>query len=212
MEREPQHLRIGITGGIGVGKSTVCNIFRQLRIPIYDADSRAKFLMNSSEKLIADIRKNFGWDAYSRNNELNREYLAKVVFSNPEKLALLNSLVHPRVKDDYEEWLLENKTHAYSLKEAALLFESKTYKNLHKVIVVTCPIDIRMDRIMKRDHVKREDVLKRIQNQMTDRERLKLADYTILNDGNHSLIEQSLKIHHEICAIQRTETLALKCN
>jgi dephospho-CoA kinase len=195
LSEHKNHIKIGITGGIGVGKTTVCNIFRQLQIPIYDADTRAKFLMNHSKDLQETISKNFGWESYDRKNNLNREYLAKVVFSNPDKLSLLNSIVHPRVNQDYNEWVLEHSNYPYSVKEAALLFESGSYKNLHKTIVVTCPINIRIERIMNRDRVRREDVLKRIDNQMTDRERLALADYKILNDGKNSLIEQVLKFH-----------------
>ena len=205
-----QHLRIGITGGMGAGKSTVCQIFERIGVPIYNADIRAKWLMSENLELKKAIRENFGWDSYDRKDELNREYLAKIVFNNPEKLEILNSLVHPVVKQDYEHWTIQHREEAYSLKEAALLFESESYKSLHKVIVVSCPIEMRIERIMKRDHVKKDDVLKRIQNQSTDKERLSKADYIIYNDGVHSLIEQSLKIHHEILKIRETEAVPLK--
>lgn len=205
-----QHLRIGITGGIGVGKSTVCEIFSRIGVPVYDADTRAKYLMQNDADLIKEIKDEFGWDAYERDNQLNRAYLAKIVFNNEEKLQKLNSLVHPRVGMDYEHWTLENREKPYSIKEAALLFESKSYLSLHKVIVVTCPIDIRIDRIVKRDHVKREDVLKRISNQMTDKERLQKADYIILNDGRKSLIEQTLAIHHQLLELREGEAVPLK--
>jgi len=192
------HIKIGITGGIGVGKTTVCNVFRQIKIPIYDADTRAKFLMNNDKDLQEQITKNFGWDAYDRKNSLNREYLAKIVFSNPEKLSVLNAIVHPKVNQDYDHWVLENQDAPYSIKEAALLYEAGSYKNLHKTIVVTCPINIRIERIMKRDHMRREEVLKRINNQLTDKERLALADFRIMNDGKNSLIEQVLSLHRTI--------------
>lgn len=205
-----QHLRIGITGGMGAGKSTICKVFGQLGIAIYDADSRAKWLMNNDVDLKKIISEGFGWDSYTRKEELNREYLAKVVFNNEEKLALLNSIVHPAVKKDYELWVAEHKDDPYSLKEAALLFESKTYKILHKVIVVTCPIETRIERIMKRDHVKKEDILKRIQNQMTDRDRMSKADWVIFNDGQHSLINQALEIHQTILNLREKGTVAFK--
>lgn len=205
-----QHLRIGITGGIGVGKSTVCEIFKRLGVPVYNADSRAKFLMQNDQELVKAIKDAFGWDAYLKDQQLNREYLAKIVFNNQSKLEQLNALVHPRVGDDYLQWTEENEDKPYSLKEAALLFESKSYKNLHKIIVVTCPINIRIDRIIKRDHVKREDVLKRINNQMTDKERLEKADYVIFNDGKRSLIEQAIDIHHKILELREKEVLPLK--
>ena len=170
-----QHLRIGITGGMGAGKSTVCKIFSQIGISIYDADSRAKWLMNNNLELKEAIRKSFGWDSYTRKDDLNRDYLAKVVFNNEEKLKNLNSIVHPAVMKDFELWTQEHKDEPYSLKEAALLFESDSYKNLHKVIVINSPIETRIERVVKRDHVKREDVLKRIENQSTDRERMEKA-------------------------------------
>jgi len=205
-----QHLRIGITGGMGAGKSTMCKIFGQLGVSIYDADSRAKFIMSNNQELKKAITANFGWDAYTRKDELNREYLAKVVFNNEEKLELLNNLVHPAVKNDYEQWAQEHRDEPYSLKEAALLFESMSYKTLHKVIVIASPIETRIERIMKRDHVKREDILKRIQNQSTDRERMNKADWVIYNDGVRSLIEQTLEVHREILAIRESEVLPFK--
>lgn len=205
-----QHLRIGITGGMGAGKSTICKIFGQLGISIYDADSRAKWLMHNDAELKKEIIENFGWDSYTRKDELNREYLAKVVFNNEEKLAILNSIVHPAVKNDYELWTLDRKDEAYSLKEAALLFESQSYKTLHKVIVVTCPIETRIERIMKRDHVKREDILKRIENQSSDRERMSKADWVIYNDGVKSLINQTMDLHHTILEIREQGTVPFK--
>lgn len=205
-----QHLRIGITGGMGAGKSTICKIFSRLGISIYDADSRAKWLMNNDPELKKAITDNFGWDSYTRKDELNREYLAKVVFNNEEKLAVLNSIVHPAVKKDYELWTVDHKDEPYSLKEAALLFESESYKSLHKVIVVTCPIETRIERIVKRDHVKKEDILKRIQNQSSDRERMNKADWVIYNDGVNSLINQAMDIHHTILSIREKGTVPFK--
>ena len=204
------HLRIGITGGMGAGKSTVCQIFKRLDVPVYDADSRAKWIMNNDSDLKKNLIASFGWDTYTRKDELNRAYLAKVVFNNNEKLELLNSIVHPAVKNDYIKWVEQHKEVPYSLKEAALLFESKSYKSLHKVIVVTSPIETRIERIVQRDHVKKEDVLKRIQNQATDRERMSLADWIINNDGNTSLIEQSLSIHRKILEIAKQNSVPLK--
>ena len=205
-----QHLRIGITGGMGAGKSTVCKIFSQIGISIYDADSRAKWLMNNNLELKEAIRKSFGWDSYTRKDDLNRDYLAKVVFNNEEKLKNLNSIVHPAVMKDFELWTQEHKDEPYSLKEAALLFESDSYKNLHKVIVINSPIETRIERVVKRDHVKREDVLKRIENQSTDRERMEKADWIIYNDGINSLIEQAMKIHRQILGIRDQETIPFK--
>jgi|TARA_B100001063_G_C16763066_1_gene557049 dephospho-CoA kinase len=205
-----QHLRIGITGGMGAGKSTVCKIFNQIGIPIYDADSRAKWLMNNDSELKEVVRTNFGWDSYTRKDDLNREYLAKVVFNNEEKLKALNGIVHPAIMKDFEFWIKEHKNEPYSLKEAALLFESNSYKILHKVIVINSPIETRIERVVKRDHVKKEDVLKRIENQSSDRERMEKADWIIYNDSNHSLIEQVMKIHQEILGIRDQITIPFK--
>ena len=205
-----QHLRIGITGGMGAGKSTVCKIFSQIGISIYDADSRAKWLMNNDSELKEAVRTSFGWDSYTRKDDLNRDYLAKVVFNNEEKLKNLNSIVHPAVMKDFELWTQEHKDEPYSLKEAALLFESDSYKNLHKVIVINSPIETRIERVVKRDHVKREDVLKRIENQSTDRERMEKADWIIYNDGINSLIEQAMKIHRQILGIRDQGTIPFK--
>lgn len=205
-----QHLRIGITGGIGAGKSTVCKIFNKIGIPIYDADFRAKWLMNNNPELKEAIRKSFGWDSYTRKDDLNRDYLGKVVFNNEEKLKNLNNIVHPAVIIDFELWTQEHKHEPYSLKEAALLFESNSYKNLHKVIVINSPIETRIERVVKRDHVKREDVLKRIENQSTDRERMEKADWIIYNDGIRSLIEQTMNIHNKILEIRDQETIPFK--
>ena len=205
-----QHLRIGITGGMGAGKSTICKIFKQLDIPVYDADSRAKWIMKNDPVLRKQIIESFGWDSYDRNDELNKEYLSKVVFNNTQKLEMLNSIVHPRVKSDYEEWVVQQASVPYSLKEAALLFESNSYKSLHKVIVVNSPIETRIERITQRDGVKREDILKRIQNQTTDRERMQKADWIIYNDGQRSLIEQAVKIHQEIVALGQESGIPFK--
>ena len=195
---------------MGAGKSTICKIFAQLGVAIYDADTRAKWLMKNDKELKSKVTENFGWDSYTRKDEINREYLAKVVFNNEEKLKVLNSIVHPAVKKDYEIWTQNHKDDPYSIKEAALLFESESYLSLHKVIVVTCPIETRIERIIKRDHVKREDILKRIENQSTDRERMSKADWVIYNDGVNSLINQAMDIHHTILSIREKDVVPFK--
>lgn len=204
-----KHLKVGITGGIGVGKSTVCSIFRHFGIPVYSADDRAKFLMNKDPQMIKHIRQAFGWDAYDRNDKLNRAYLSKIVFNDPRQLKILNSIVHPAVYKDYSDWV-EAHEHLspYSIKEAAIMLETDSYKLLDKIIVITSPINTRIERIIRRDYMKREEVLKRIQNQMSDKERLEKANFVIRNDGKHSLIEQCLKIHKELSLLCCPEDLA----
>jgi len=143
------------------------------------------------------IRKAFGWDAYDEKEQLNRSYLAKIVFNNVEKLTILNSLVHPYVFDDYRIWVQQQLDSPYSIKEAALMFETESYKESDKIIVVTAPIDMRIERVVQRDNVKCDDVLKRMENQMSDRERLARADFVLKNDGKSSLIKQVLVLHNQ---------------
>ena len=197
------HLKVGITGGIGSGKTTVCSIFEHLGVPIYNADIRAKQLMREDEDLQKKLRLAFGWDVYDKNGELDRAYLSKIVFNNPPQLRILNQIVHPAVFEDYAKWVDEQEKagHPYSVKEAALLIETQSYKQLDKLIVVTCPIDVRLDRIMKRDGIRQEEVLKRIENQLSDRDRLKHADYVIKNSTNFSLIRQVVKLHREFTEV-----------
>ncbi|MBL0310712.1 MAG: dephospho-CoA kinase [Bacteroidetes bacterium] len=193
-------LKVGITGGIGSGKSTACKIFMELGIPVYNADERAKHLMQHEHYLIDEIKRNFGDDIYV-DGKLVRELLANRVFNNEKKMALLNSLVHPAVFRDTERWIEEQKKtkSPYVLKEAALLIESGSYKNLDKLVVVTAPLELRIKRVEKRDSVTRSQVMKRVQHQMPEEEKLKLADYIIQNDnGLEQLKEQVLLIHHKL--------------
>jgi dephospho-CoA kinase len=189
-------LQIGITGGIGVGKSTVSKIFSVLGVPTYDADSRAKAVMTTDGILVESIKKEFGTLSFNIHGELNREYLATAVFGDEQKLKKLNALVHPRVAVDYENWLREQSSALYVLKEAALLIESGSYKTLDYLILVTAPEQVRIERVLRRDkHRSIEQVKEIIKNQLSEIEKRKLADFTVNNDGTHSLIEQVLKQH-----------------
>jgi dephospho-CoA kinase len=187
-------MKIGITGGIGSGKTTVCKIFEALGIPIYYADDSAKKLMTSNKVVKSKITSLFGSEAYFRNGRLNRKFISSKVFSDKTLLNKLNAIVHPAVKEDNERWFLEQKSQM-ALKEAALLIESGSYKDLDKVIVVTCPIETRIERVMSRDKSTKEAVLKRIENQMPEEEKIKYADFIIINDGKKLLIPQVLKIY-----------------
>jgi dephospho-CoA kinase len=187
-------LQIGITGGIGSGKSIVCRIFKALGVPVYDADSRAKSLMTTDGILISQIKKEFGVLSYHSDGTLNREYLAEA-FKDSEKLNLLNNLVHPRVGQDYQVWMREQKS-PYVLKEAALLFEAKSNLSLDKIIVVSAPEKLRIKRVVQRDpHRNEQQVLDIIRNQLTDEEKVKLADYVITNDESRLVIPQVLELH-----------------
>ncbi len=188
-------MQIGITGGIGSGKSTVCRIFSALGVPVYDADSRAKSLMTTDGILISQIKKEFGVLAYRTDGEVDREFLAQAVFQDKKKLELLNNLIHPRVAQDYERWVSEQKSE-YVLKEAALLFEAKSYLALDKIIVVHAPEELRIKRVMQRDpHRTRQQVKDIMKNQLQDEEKLKLGDYTIVNDESRLVTPQVIELH-----------------
>lgn len=184
---------VGITGGIGSGKTTTCEIFEELGVPVYYADSRAKQLM-VQEPLRGKIIQAFGTKAYE-GTQLNRTYLAKQVFGSKEQLSVLNGLVHPAVADDFEAWLDENKTAKYVLKEAAILFESGAYHAVDITVLVIAPEEVRVERVMKRDGSSKEEVLQRMANQWTQERKVKLADHIINNDGAHLLIPQVLELH-----------------
>lgn len=190
-------IQVGITGGIGSGKSTVCNIFERLGVPVYYADLRAKQLMEDDKTLRNEIKSNFGEEAYNNDNSLNRVYLSSLVFNNEDKLLLLNSLVHPIVQNDYKSWvsILDSKNYPYCLKEAALLVETGSFKMLDKLIVVSAPLEDRIGRVMARDNASREQVLNRINAQLPEAEKIQLAHFVIYNDKIMDLMPQVTKIH-----------------
>lgn len=185
---------IGITGGIGSGKTTACKIFEKLGVSVYYADERAKELMTSNATLKNKIIQAFGQKAYS-GDRLDRAYLAQQVFGSEQKLSIINGLVHPAVANDFEEWLDERKNEKYVLKEAAILFESGGYQNVDITVLVIAPEDTRLERVMTRDGSTKNEVLKRMKNQWTQERKVKLADHIINNDGAHLLIPQVLELH-----------------
>jgi dephospho-CoA kinase len=193
-------LKIGITGGIGSGKTTVCKIFETLGIPVYYSDERARALYLENDTLRAGAIALFGSKAYLENGEFNRKLVADEAFKNPEILKKLNALVHPAVFKDGNEWHDRQTDVPYTLKEAALLFESGGDKFLDKIITVYAPKELRIERVILRGGgiMTREDVEARIAKQMSDEEKKDRADYVIFNDGNHALIPQVLAIHHKI--------------
>lgn len=196
-------LQIGITGGIGSGKSLVTRIFNLLGVPVYDADSRAKTLMTTDGILVSQIKKEFGVLSFHSDGGLNREYLARHVFDDPEKLKQLNSLVHPRVAEDFNRWVNE-QTADYVLKEAALLFEAKSHTALDRIIVVSAPEELRVSRVLHRDKHRTADQVKDIiRNQLKDEEKLKLADYILMNDETKPLIPQVLELHRQFLSMAR---------
>jgi dephospho-CoA kinase len=195
-------LEIGITGGIGSGKSLVCKIFQHLGIPVYDADSHAKKLMTTDGILVSQIKKEFGDLSYNTDGSLNNVYLANHVFHDEKKLTILNSLVHPRVANDYKNWVKANSGSHYVLKEAALLFEAKTNQQLDKIIVVSAPEALRIARVLGRDkHRSVEQIKGIVEKQMPEDEKLKRADYIIVNDETKPVIPQVLDLHSKFSSI-----------
>jgi dephospho-CoA kinase len=193
-------LKIGITGGIGVGKSIVCKIFASLQIPIYDADTRAKYLMVNDLALIDAIKTSFGETAYTANQQINRDFFVQQVFGNPQTAKQLESLVHPAVKKDFENWVLQqDNITKYVLKEAALLYESNSYQELDKIIVVTADKNIRIQRILQRDTHRNQAQIEAIMaKQLPEEEKIAKADFVIHNNGTELLIPQVIEIHQQI--------------
>lgn len=183
-------LKVGLTGGIGSGKTTVANLFADLGIPVYNSDERAKWLLNNNSSLQAQIKSEFGDNVYEKGI-LRTKYLADVVFNNPAKLNRLNSFVHPEVALDFESWLSDNSSASIVIKEAAILIESGAYKHLDKIILVTTSKVNKLKRVSARDGVSEDDVLKRMEFQIRDDEKKYYADFVINN--NSSLLE--LEIH-----------------
>jgi dephospho-CoA kinase len=188
-------LKISITGGIGSGKTTVSRIFEILEIPVFYADDMAKSVMHTDEPLIKSIKQTFGSEAYNSDHTLNRKYLADLVFNNEKKLAKLNQLVHPAVFRAFDAWLKVQSQVPYILKEAALLFESGSYKLCDKNILVTAPEELKIKRVMQRDKISAEEVKARMNKQIAEEEGRKLADFIIVNDEKTLLIPQVLELH-----------------
>ncbi len=187
---------IGLTGGIGSGKSTVAKIFAQLGIPVLDADATAKAIMNEDSSVKTKLIELFGAEAY-KESQLNRTYIAQLVFEDSFKLQQLNAIVHPITIQYAKDWA-SKQSFPYVIKEAALFFESGSSEGVDKIIGVTAPKHIRIQRVMHRDQISREDVIKRMEHQLEDSLKMKLSDWVIQNDDLHLLIPQVLAIHKEI--------------
>ena len=194
-------LKIGLTGGIGSGKTTVAKIFELLGVPVYYADEASKRLYHTNKELMDGLKKHFGEDVYI-NEQLNRSKLAAIVFNDPAKLELLNSLVHPLTIKDAEEWMQKQKV-PYIIKEAALLFEAGSAKGLDFVIGVSAPEELRIKRVMDRDGIKKEEVLSRIERQMDDKTKMLLCDFIIKNDEEELVIPQVLALHERFLGMSK---------
>lgn len=183
---------IGLTGGIGSGKTTIANYFNELGVPVYIADDAGKKVMQF-ENVKEQIKTTFG-EVLFENEVLNRAKLAEIVFNNADKLAALNAIVHPAIKKDFELWLQENKQHHYVIYEAAILFESGRYKECDFIITVTAPEEVRIERVLKRDNTTREQVLSRMKMQWNDEKRISLSNFVINNSNLKIAKEEVVKI------------------
>lgn len=191
---------LGLTGGIGSGKSLVASILAKTGAPVYYADDRARMLMNSDPRLIESIKELLGEEAYFDDHTLNRAFVGSQVFGNPEKLAGLNSIVHPATGKDFYDWVEKCKTenHELVVKEAAILFESGAYLACDKVATVYAPGSVRVERVMQRDGISRLEVQARMDRQWSEWKKIRRADWLIVNDGNHVLIPQVLEMRRTL--------------
>ena len=189
-------LKVGITGGIGSGKTTVARIFEVLGIPVYYADDAARRIMNEDETLKQQVIKHFG-DLSYQNGKLNREYLASIVFQDKKKLSILNALVHPATIRNSNMWMKQQTT-PYAIREAALIFESGVQGQLDYVIGVSAPMELRIERAMLRENLTRAQVLERMDRQINETIKMRLCDFVVVNDGQKAVIPQVMKLHEKL--------------
>jgi dephospho-CoA kinase len=191
-------LKIGITGGIGSGKSTVCKVFELLGIPVYYSDWEAKNIQETDVEVKTAIGKEFGKNILTTAGTIDRTRLAAIVFNDKTKLQKLNNIVHPAVAKHFDNWVTSNQTANYVLKEAAILFESGAYKTVDKIISIIAPIEMRINRIERRDNISKDLVKQRMIHQMSDEEKIKRSDFVIYNDEQQLLIEQIISVHEQL--------------
>jgi len=190
-------LKIGITGGIGSGKTTVCRVFELLGIPIFYADTVAKLIMNTDPVLKEEILKTFGQKSYSNDGQLNRAYLSSIVFNNESELNKLNALVHPAVFRAFDKWLAIHYDAPYIIKEAALLFETESHKMCDLTLLVVSPEASRVQRVIARDGISQDEIALRMKRQLSDEQKIKLSDHILFNDESQLLIPQILALDQQ---------------
>ncbi len=194
-------LKIAITGNIGSGKTTVCKIFESLGVPVFYADTEAKNLYTDAS-VISSVEKAFGRDIFDNNRQLIKQKLAGIVFSDASALKTLNSIIHPVLMEKYRNWLTENAQHLYTLHEAAVIFENSLAKRFDKIINVSAPGNIRMERIKSRDGLSEKEIKNRMVRQWSDEKKNMLSDFVINNDGSRFLIPQVMEIHRILTEIK----------
>lgn len=190
--------KIGITGGIGSGKTVVSKVFNKMyQIPVFNADTIAKKLMTEDENLKKQIISILGENSYLNSGQLNKKYIAKKIFNNNQNLTHINSIVHTKVRERFNQWSQQQKT-PYVLHEAAITIESGFFGQLNKLISVNAPEKTRIQRVLERDNLSKEQILQRIKQQLSDDKRSRFADFIITNDNEHSIISQVKTIHEKI--------------
>ena len=188
-------MKIGITGGIGSGKSTVCGIFKNLGVPVFNSDEAARKLVNENKDVNLALRAAFGDDMFFSDGNLDRKRLAKLVFNNPPELEKLNAIIHPLVYREFNKFCEEHKKAKYVVKEAAILFETKVHQHLDKIINVYAPREMRIERVLKREENTRENIERIMRFQLPDEEKNRLSDYIIVNENIDDLLPQVMEIH-----------------
>ncbi len=188
---------IGITGGIGSGKSTVCEVFKLLGVPVFEADRVARNLINTNSEIRNELIQLYGTDIYSTDKNINREKLANIIFNNDTELEKVNNRVHPVVRNEFENWATQQKT-AYVIHEAAILFESGFYKMMDFTILVSAPEEMRIERVVRRNNLTRENVISRMAKQWPDSEKRKFATFELVNDNKNLLIPQIIEIDKKL--------------
>jgi len=196
-------LKVGITGNIGSGKTTVSKIFEILGVPVFYADDAAKHVMVEDATLIDALKAEFGKESYFNDGSLNRKHIAGIVFNNEAELTKLNAIVHPAVFRAFDNWVAGVKDAPYVMKEAALLFESSSYKMCDKTIMVTAPLELRINRVMQRDSLSRAEVESRNARQFSEDKKIQLADFVIRNDDTELVIPQVLELHKQFLTLSR---------
>ncbi|GAA4340261.1 dephospho-CoA kinase [Mucilaginibacter gynuensis] len=195
-------LKVGLTGNIGSGKTTVAQIFEVLGIPVFYSDTEAKAVMTTDAELIAGIKETFGEASYFEDGSLNRKHISGLVFNNPSELAKLNALVHPAVFRAFDARILQFEGKVpYIIKEAAILFESGSYKDCDATVLVTAPLETRIQRVMQRDNLQHDEVLNRDARQFLEAEKLKMANEVIVNDDSQLVIPQVLALHNKFLSL-----------
>lgn len=190
-------LKIGITGGIGSGKSTICKVFKLLEIPVFEADVEAKKLLNSNLNIKNGLVRLYGNDIYTENNAINRKKLASIIFNNNIELEKVNALIHPEVRNEFENWFARQEA-PYIIHEAAILFESGFYKMMDFTILVTAPENLKIKWVNQRDHSTPDEIKARMEKQWNDEQKKALADLEIKNDNKQLIIPQIIKIDKQL--------------